>query len=144
MLDFHIRTVWQKIARIYNAEAIKHDQTMSSGFVLLNIDKKNGTPSTKLGPQMGMEANSLTRILKSMEAKGLIKRIQDKEDKRMVRVCLTPLGKKSRKIAKENVLHLNGILQSGIPEEKLNAFFDVMTYVNEILEKKDIFESKNN
>ena len=32
---------------------------MSIGYALLNIDK-DGTPSTKLGPKMGMEARSLT------------------------------------------------------------------------------------
>ena len=42
------------------------------------IDPKKGTPSTSLGPKMGMEATSLSRTLKTMEIKNLItrKRIQ--------------------------------------------------------------------
>ena len=47
---------------------------MATGFTLLSIDPEKGTPSTALGPKMGMEATSLSRILKTMEEKGLITR----------------------------------------------------------------------
>lgn len=144
MLDFHIRTVWQKIARLYNAEAVKYGLTMSSGFVLLNIDEENGTPSTKLGPKMGMEANSLTRILKSMESKGLIYREQDKEDKRMVRVFLTKKGKKGRVTAKENVHFFNHFFHDQIPSEKIVNFLEVMNLINDILDSQNIFAEKEN
>ncbi|NQX92775.1 MAG: MarR family transcriptional regulator, partial [Flavobacteriales bacterium] len=52
-IDFHIRWAWSKISRMYNVEAAKYGGTMSIGYVLLNIEK-DGTPSTKLGPKMGM------------------------------------------------------------------------------------------
>ena len=45
---------------------------MATGFALLSIDPEKGTPSTSLGPKMGMEATSLSRTLKTMEEKGLI------------------------------------------------------------------------
>ena len=67
-IDFHLRWAWHSIARMYNMEAAKFGTTMSVGQILLNVDVE-GTPSTKLGPKMGMESRSLTRILKSMEEK---------------------------------------------------------------------------
>jgi DNA-binding MarR family transcriptional regulator len=57
---------------------------MATGFALLSMDKNIGTPSTSLGPQMGMEATSLTRTLKSMEEKGLIIRKKNPDDGRGV------------------------------------------------------------
>ena len=87
-IDFQVRWAWYKIIKMYNTEASNSDLSMSIGQVLLNIDKE-GTPSTKLGPKMGMEPRSLTRMLKSLEAKGLIFKKSDKIDKRMVRVFLT-------------------------------------------------------
>ncbi len=57
-VDFHIRWAWAKISRYYNAAASPFGGSMSIGYVLLNVDKE-GTPSTKLGPKMGMESRSL-------------------------------------------------------------------------------------
>ena len=57
---------------MYNEEAAKYSGTMAVGFALLSIDPKKGTPSTSLGPKMGMEATSLSRTLKSMEENNLI------------------------------------------------------------------------
>jgi len=49
----------------------------------------DGTPATKIAPQMGLEPRSLTRLLKSMEDKKLIIRKADKNDRRSVRIFLT-------------------------------------------------------
>lgn len=106
-VDFHIRWAWHKIARFYNTEALKHGFSMSVGYVLLNIDSKEGTPSTKLGPKMGMEPRSLTRTLKSMEESGLIYRESDKNDKRVARIMLTQMGKEKRDISRKTVVDFN-------------------------------------
>ena len=68
-IDYALRATWQAVARMYNEEAKQFDSTMAVGFALLSIDPKEGTPSTALGPKMGMEATSLSRILKSIEEK---------------------------------------------------------------------------
>jgi MarR family transcriptional regulator, organic hydroperoxide resistance regulator len=64
--DFHIRWSWYNISRMYNTQANEFSGTMAIGYTLLNIDK-DGTPSMKLGPKMGMEPRSLTRMIKSLE-----------------------------------------------------------------------------
>lgn len=125
-LDFHIRWAWHTIARMYNTEAAKNGFTMSIGYVLLNIDISEGTPSTKLGPKMGMEPRSLTRTLKSMEGNGWIERRPDKQDGRMVRVFLTEKGRELRNISRATVLQFNEDVQESIPASKLKVFFEVM------------------
>ncbi|MGB1032690.1 MAG: MarR family winged helix-turn-helix transcriptional regulator [Flavobacteriales bacterium] len=138
-IDFHIRWAWSKISRMYNIEAAKYGGSMSIGYVLLNIEKE-GTPSTKLGPKMGMESRSLTRTLKTLEEEGLIVRKSDKEDKRMVRVFLTPEGKREREHAREVVIQFNSFMQNNIEKDKLNLFFEVMSEINHLIENKNIFK----
>ena len=140
-VDFHIRWSWSKISRAYNIEASKYGGTMSIGYVLLNIEKE-GTPSTKLGPKMGMESRSLTRTLKAMEEDGLIKRLNDAADKRMVRVFLTDKGKKERERARAVVLAFNKAVQQKLSKEQLESFFEVMNTMNSLLEENHIFEDK--
>jgi DNA-binding MarR family transcriptional regulator len=138
-IDFHLRWVWAKVARLYNAEAARHGGSMAIGYILLNIDKE-GTPSTKLGPKMGMEARSLTRTLKTMEANGLITRKSDEGDRRMVRVCLTKKGLKLREASREAVLRFNGFVREHISEDQLQSFFLVMGQLNALLDHPQLFE----
>ena len=137
-VDFHIRWVWAKIARLYNQEASKYGGSMSVGYILLNIDKE-GTHSTKLGPKMGMEARSLTRTLKTMEQEGLIYRQGDPEDGRMVRVFLTDEGRKHRENSKKVVLQFNEYLRSRVDPERFQVFLDVMQELNQLIDNPDIF-----
>ena len=140
-LDFHIRWAWAKISKAYNAEAGKFGGTMSIGYVLLNIDKE-GTPSTTLGPKMGMEPTSLSRTLKTMEAEGLICKKADPNDGRVVRIFLTDKGKKMRNTSKDVVLRLNEKLLGVLNESEINAFFKVMNKINETIDKQGIFDEK--
>jgi len=64
-IDYMLRTTWLAVNKMYNEEASKFDTTMATGFTLLSIDPENGTPSTSLGPIMGMEAMKLQILLTS-------------------------------------------------------------------------------
>ncbi len=136
-IDFPIRKVWSRISRIYNTEAAKYGGSMAVGQILLNIEHE-GTPSTKLGPKMGMEARSLTRTLRTMEDDGLIKRVGDEDDGRLVRVMLTSKGKKMRDVSRETVIKFNERVQAEIPEKDLLHFRQVMDKLNELLERKEL------
>jgi DNA-binding MarR family transcriptional regulator len=138
-VDFHIRWAWAKIARIYNQEASKSSGTMSIGYALLNVDKE-GTPSTQLGPKMGMESRSLTRTLKTMEDQGLIRRETDEVDRRKVLVYLTPEGLKMRERTRNTVIHFNKFIRDRIDPEKLEVLAETMTEINAILDQNDIFK----
>jgi hypothetical protein len=45
-IDHQLRATWQAVAKLYNERAAKHDSTMATAFVLLNIDYEKGTPFT--------------------------------------------------------------------------------------------------
>jgi DNA-binding MarR family transcriptional regulator len=131
-IDYHIRSAWHAISRMYNQQASKHDITTSIGFVLLNIHSEEGAPATKIAPQMGLEARSLTRMLKTMEEKKLIYREQDPIDKRSVRIFLTGLGKRKKEISRETVLNFNNKVRDVLVPAKLEVFFEVMQEINQL------------
>jgi len=135
-VDYHIKATWHAISRMYNQKAASYNGTMSIGFVLLNI-RDEGMQATKIAPLMGLEARSLTRILKKLEEEGLIYKKKDPEDGRSVRIFLTNEGKKKRNVAADTVKNFNAKVQQVIPEKKLQIFFDVMKDVNRIVENKN-------
>ncbi len=134
-IDFFIRQTWHKISRMYNQQAAEHEMTISIGYILLIIDK-NGTPSTQLGPRMGMEPTSLSRTLKTMEDDGLIYREIDKTDKRKVLIFLTEKGIEKRKVSKKVVLEFNNKLMGKIPKSKLKVYFEVMVKIDQIADEE--------
>ncbi len=134
-VDFNIKASWHAISRMYNQKAVKNDITTSIGFVLLNIQSEEGTPATKIAPLLGLEARSLTRMLKTMEEKGFIYKKPDSHDKRSVRIYLTALGKEKKETSRITVKQFNSDVRKHIPEEKLNIFFEVIQEINKVVEK---------
>lgn len=141
-IDHALRATWQAVAKMYNEQAVKHDSTMAMAFVLLNIDSEKGTPSTALGPSMGMEPTSLSRILKSMEEKGAIYREKNPDDGRGVLIKLTPFGIEKRKISKQHVIQFNETIKNHLSEEKIAHFFEVTETINNLINNKIIFNNK--
>ncbi len=139
-LDFHIKYTWQNISKMYNEVASGFGTTMAVGFILLNVDIDHGTPSTALGPKMGMMATSLSRILKSMEEKGVIYRKPHPQDGRSVLICLTPFGVEKREDAKKVVLQFNETIYDQLDAQDVKSFFKVLNTVNELINKKEIYQ----
>tara|TARA_Y100001933_G_scaffold29227_1_gene24334 strand:- start:223 stop:492 length:270 start_codon:yes stop_codon:yes gene_type:complete len=84
---------------------------------------------------MGMESRSLTRSLKSMLDRKLIRKKTDPKDKRKVRIYLTKKGIEYRKIASENVKVFNQRVFSKISQEELDAFYKVLDAVDQSIEE---------
>lgn len=141
-IDHVLRATWQAVAKTYNEQASKHDITMAVAMVLLNIEYENGTPSTSLGPSMGMEATSLSRILKNMEERGFIYRERNPDDGRSVYIKLTKLGIEKREVSKSSVNQFNKVIREIISEEKINHFFEVTETVNRLINQKAIFKNE--
>ncbi|MEL4307663.1 MarR family winged helix-turn-helix transcriptional regulator [Joostella sp. CR20] len=138
-IDYALRATWQAVAKMYNEEAGKQDSTMATGFTLLSIDPEKGSPSTALGPKMGMEGTSLSRTLKSMEEKGLITRKPNPNDGRGVLICLTEFGKEKREYSKEVVLKFNETIVKHVSDSDLYGFFKVIDAINECISEKKIY-----
>ena len=141
-IDYILRTTWLAVQKMYNEEAAKFDSTMATGFTLLSIDPDEGTPSTALGPKMGMEATSLSRILKTMDERGLIERKPNPNDGRSVLIYLTEFGREKREYSRERVLIFNDTVRKHISEEKIINFYEVANLINDLISNKKIYNHK--
>ncbi|MAM19436.1 MAG: MarR family transcriptional regulator [Christiangramia sp.] len=138
-IDYVLRATWMGVSKMYNEEAGKAGSTMATGFALLSIDPENGTPSTSLGPKMGMEATSLSRILKTMEEKGLIIRKRNPNDGRSVLIHLTDFGKEMRDYSKRVVLRFDEAVKENVSEEDLKTFIEVANTIMDLISDKKIY-----
>lgn len=128
-IDYYIKTSWHSLSRLYNQKAQRHGITTTIAFILLNVSSSEGTPATKIAPQMGLESRSLTRALKNLEEKGFIYKEKDPYDKRSVRIYLTEKGKEKKGQAIETLKIFNEFVRDRVPEDKLNTFIHVSSLI---------------
>ena len=133
-IDYQIKSTWHAMFKMYNQVAAQYGTTQATGLLLLAV-RKEGTPSTSIATSLGMEATSMSRIIKSLEEKNLIYRKKDEKDKRIVRIFLTKEGVEKRRIAKRVVEAFNELVIEEIPQNKLSVFMEVMECVNVAIDK---------
>ena len=134
-IDFQLRRTWTSLMRYYNAKAKAESATAAMAMVLLAIPP-NGMPSTQIGPKMGIESTSLSRILNVLEERGMIERNPDKHDNRKSIVFLTSAGKKQRDKSKSEVIQMNKMIADGIGQKKLLTCLNTLEEINNILEQQ--------
>ena len=138
-IDYVLRATWMAVSKMYNEQASKVDSTMATGFTLISIDPDEGTPSTSLGPKMGMEATSLSRTLKSMEQRGLIERKKNPLDGRSVIITLTDYGHEMHEYSKSVVLSFDEAINKNISDEDLATFKKVANKMLDLISSKKIY-----
>jgi DNA-binding MarR family transcriptional regulator len=135
-IDSKLKTAWQVVSRMYNAEAMIHGGTIAMAHFLLNIDSTEGSYASDIAPQLGMESTSLSRIIQSLEEKKMILRQPDKSDKRKIKIVLTAKGKSQKELAKNIVRNFNHMVELKIGKEKMTEFFRIIDDITELAEER--------
>jgi DNA-binding MarR family transcriptional regulator len=70
--------------------------TYTQWIAVVSLWEEDGQTVSALGQKLFLESNTLTPILKKLEAMGYVKRRRNPKDERQVRVSLTEAGRKLR------------------------------------------------
>ncbi|MFB0874509.1 MULTISPECIES: MarR family winged helix-turn-helix transcriptional regulator [unclassified Sphingobium] len=79
--------------RIYKPLLEPFGITYPQYLVLVALHARDDRPVSDLGERLQLESNTLTPLLKRLEAAGLIERRRDSRDERVVRLSLTVAGR---------------------------------------------------
>ncbi|MFD1704222.1 MarR family winged helix-turn-helix transcriptional regulator [Methylopila henanensis] len=94
---------------------------------------KDGVTVGALGEQLFLESNTLTPLLKRLEAAGLVTRRRDAEDERQVRVHLTDEGRALRLKAASVPESIVGALGSAAAPEDIGRLRDEIARLRDAL-----------
>ena len=97
--------------------------TPEEADTLMLIYHCEGLPQSQLAKMLGKDKASVTRLMNVLVKSGLVGRVQDANDRRIIRACMTAEGKKAfarifpqLKALSEQVLH--GVAESDIAVAK--------------------------
>ena len=130
-VDYFLKIVWQTVANKYNQIASDFGITQALGYMLINIHEE-GTAVSQIAALSGVKSTSLSRMLKSMEELGLIFRETDVNDKRSVKIFLTPFVKETRQVAKDVVRTFNEYLNAHISDKERLQLIKTLNKVNQL------------
>jgi DNA-binding MarR family transcriptional regulator len=131
-IDYFVKIVWQTMANRYNQIVTEFGITQSIGYLLINIDEKEGTTVSKAASLLGLKSTSLSRMLSQVEDMGLIYRESNPGDKRSVKIYLTDLGKEKRHLARVVVRQFNNYLNDHIKESDRQYLIDMLDKINQL------------
>lgn len=100
-LCFRFYTVSRLITQAYGPLLDRLGVTYPQYLVLLVLWENDAQPVNDIAKRLVLETNTVTPLLKRMEAEGLVRRTRGTEDARQVIVSLTEKGSRLRETAKD-------------------------------------------
>lgn len=100
-LCFRFYTASRLITQAYGPLLDRLGVTYPQYLVLLVLWEKDAQPVNDIAKRLVLETNTVTPLLKRMEAEGLVRRTRGTEDARQVIVSLTEKGSRLRETAKD-------------------------------------------
>ncbi|WP_372886939.1 MarR family winged helix-turn-helix transcriptional regulator [Shimia sp.] len=124
MLCFEVYSAEHAFGRLYKSLLQPLGLTYPQFLVMVLLWERDGRSIGGLGRVLGLESNTLTPLVKRLEAAGLVSRQRDRQDERRVRVALTEAGRAMR----ASVGHVRQavIAATGMSEVELAALFGAL------------------
>lgn len=92
-LCFSVYAAGLAFNRVYKPLLDPYGITYPQYLALVALSGKEGQTVTELGEKLHLESNTLTPLIKRLEAAGLVTRTRDMKDERVVRLGLTQAGR---------------------------------------------------
>lgn len=111
--------------------------TTLQGRILLEIDRHGSHTIGTLASRLHIAGTNISTMCKKLEGKGLIVRVRDEFDERVVKVALSEKGKSVvEEINQELIEKISNSIQ-GETDQSLNEIIIGLKKLNELLEKMD-------
>jgi DNA-binding MarR family transcriptional regulator len=119
------------ISKVYAPHLESIGLTYPQYIVMVALWEQDNQTVGSLGRRVSMETNTLTPLLKRLEAAGFVNRARDKKDERQVRVTLTPTGLALRQQAAP--IQASILAASGLSLDDLEALQNQVVALREAL-----------
>jgi len=83
-----------------------------------------------------LKKSSITGCIDSLEKRGIVQRVQSKDDKRKNYIVLTPFALEKKEMLEERVKKLDAIVRKDIEEDELKTFVNVLNKMLDNLVKE--------
>lgn len=120
------RVTFRTFARNLEQRTLPHGITIGQWRFLRELWREDGITQRELSARLDMREPSTVAAVRSLENAGLVRRVRDKDDRRKIRIHLTPKAKRLRAPLLRHVSDVNAIATVGIPDRDLETTRQVL------------------
>lgn len=134
ILDY-TRKIEESMNCVFDPVIEKHGLTKMQARIMLELHQCGSHTIGSLGDSICVAGANVSSMCKKLERQGLVERVRNRDDERVVQVVLTKLGKE---IVLEIDRLFNDKISQNLINEKDDAFNDIITglqKLNELLQK---------
>ena len=92
-VGFVVREVWRSFARCLQPRIAREGVSIGMWFALRMLWDEDGMTQRELGERVGINGPTMVSAINSMERAGLVKRVQNRADRRKINIFLTERGR---------------------------------------------------
>jgi len=132
-IEDHPGILLKKAARLFEQVANKNLNTLgvthAQTIILIRLWEKDGQNQAELATSAGLDQSTVVRLLDRMERDELIKRIRNKEDRRVFNFYLTQQAKKICRKLENHSYVMTKIAHESISRKDIEKLTQIMTMV---------------
>lgn len=126
-LCFRLYTASRLLTKAYRPLLSEHGLTYPQYLVLMVLWERDGQPVNDIAKRLMLETNTVTPLLKRMEAEGIIVRAPGKVDARQMIVSLTVKGRGLRRKLSDVPERIGGaVLCKSVTPETVPLLFEML------------------
>ncbi|WP_343209116.1 MarR family transcriptional regulator [Anaerolentibacter hominis] len=140
MCCLHDHSLWnamhtfeERLNRIFKCIAGRYGLTIIQAEILALLYQQGIKTVGTLAEELSMTSGNTSTICKRLEREGYLERVRDREDERIVRLCLTEKGTQISSLLIQDMVHIKGQVVKRYSEQeienmllKLSDFMDFL------------------
>ncbi|SHG81486.1 DNA-binding transcriptional regulator, MarR family [Thermosyntropha lipolytica DSM 11003] len=131
---YQLKATMKKVEKYITQEMSQFGLNMAQSFILFTLLEKDGSTLTEIGNRAQIENSSLTTMVDKLEKEGLVERRLYPEDRRVVKLYITPKGRElGEKILAEGS-KFNKYLRNNMPGD-VEVFFQNLNAISESIDR---------
>jgi DNA-binding MarR family transcriptional regulator len=134
MTGFNLRMLDLRILRSFSERIVETGLTPAAATVLLVIDSNPGIPLGKLADALLVKRPNMTKLVKRLEGRALVRRRADENDKRSISLVLTPSGQRQAKRLRALQAKADGDALAALKPAERTQFVTFVTRIRLALE----------
>lgn len=113
-LCYQLKATMKKVEKYITQELNRYGVNLAQSFVLFSLLENDGSTLSEIGLRAQIENSSLTTMVDKLEKENLVERRSYPQDRRVIRLYLTPKGREVGSKILEAGLNFNKYLEKNI------------------------------
>jgi len=133
-VGFVVREVYRSFARCLQPRIAREGVSIGMWFVLRTLWDEDGMTQRELGGRVGINGPTMVTALNSMERADLVRRVQNRTDRRKINVFLTARGRNLKRKLWPMAADVLAVGLSGLTRNQVLSLNKMLTQILENLE----------